>query len=200
VSTGFDPCGRLAFGDGVHETLDVLTLDGGDGHMTEQRLYMPLDSAPIGGDRAWFFCRLSSSQQPARFGIGEIKVAKLSDGCSFACRAFLRGWIGAGGYSAENRLSFLPCAVGRPRRAVATDYLPTLAASFGAVFDKIYDGGSRSPPCSKPRSRTVPDDLVRLKGPDFTQPDPLAAAHSSPCPARPICYLATTWQPTSRKF
>jgi hypothetical protein len=75
VQAGFDPRACLAFGNGVHEPLDVLALDSGNPHAAEQRLDMPLNPPAIGGKSAGFLRRLAPRQQSARLGIGQIEVA-----------------------------------------------------------------------------------------------------------------------------
>jgi len=75
VQAGFDPCGCGAFGNSVHEPLEVLALDRCNPHAAEQRLDVPLDPPAIGGQRAGFLRRLAPRQQSARLGVGQVEVA-----------------------------------------------------------------------------------------------------------------------------
>jgi hypothetical protein len=69
----------LAFGDGVHEALDVVALDRGNRPAAQQRLDVTLDPAAIGRERRRLFRGPPARQQPARLSVGEVSVAQLGN-------------------------------------------------------------------------------------------------------------------------
>ncbi len=95
---------------------------------------MPLDTAAIAVQRAWFLGGLSARQDAACFGRFAIAVTQFPDRRRLACLLFFGGWIAALRDFAKDAAAFRSRHIRSPRRAMAADRVPALATVGKPIF------------------------------------------------------------------
>jgi hypothetical protein len=103
----------LAGGHIVHEILDIVPLDRGDGYPLEQGDYVPCDAATVGNQYCFLLGDLSPSQPPASFNIGEVLLAKRGDHDRLLAGDLAGHRISTLDHLAQDPSSILPRHLGR---------------------------------------------------------------------------------------